>query len=58
MLTVQLIAASDTYHLRHTVLRPNQPIEDCKYENDLKPTSFHLGAYVNDQLIAHLLFIY
>jgi predicted GNAT family N-acyltransferase len=52
MLTIQPIKAAETYHLRHTVLRPNQTIDDCKYAGDDDPTTIHLGAFFNGKIIS------
>jgi predicted GNAT family N-acyltransferase len=52
MLTIEPIKASDTYHLRHTVLRPQQTLEDCKYEGDEDATTIHLGAFWEGNLIS------
>jgi ribosomal protein S18 acetylase RimI-like enzyme len=41
-----------TYSLRHSVLRPHQTIEDCKYDTDFKKNSFHVGAFYNGILIS------
>ncbi len=49
---VKFIKALDTWPIRHTVLRPNQTLEDCDYPNDRNPDSFHLGAYEGDKLIS------
>ncbi|TCP29723.1 acetyltransferase (GNAT) family protein [Scopulibacillus darangshiensis] len=49
---IKYIKPKDTYKLRHKILRPNQTIEDCKFEGDMDEHSFHLGAYFNGQLIS------
>jgi len=41
-----------TYNLRHSVLRPHQTIEDCKYDTDNKKNSFHVGAFYKGRLIS------
>lgn len=38
------ISAKDTYPLRSTVLRPGQPLDNCKYQGDEVEGSFHLGV--------------
>lgn len=34
--------------LRHSVLRPNQSMEQCRYEGDEDATTFHIGASSSD----------
>ena len=46
------INAEDTYTIRHLVLRPHQSLDDCKYPADFESKSFHLGAYLDHQLIS------
>ncbi|WP_377866822.1 GNAT family N-acetyltransferase [Bacillus sp. R86525] len=52
MITVKYIDASETYVLRQKILRPNQLLTDCKYSSDYKADTFHLGAFLNDELIS------
>ncbi|QUW22802.1 GNAT family N-acetyltransferase [Sporosarcina sp. Marseille-Q4063] len=52
MLVVKQINPEDTYQIRHTVLRPNQTINDCKYDDDFNENAFHLGAFLNGKLIS------
>jgi predicted GNAT family N-acyltransferase len=52
MITVQHITAADTYALRHTILRPNQPLSSCIYEGDEADLTFHLGAFDGDDLVS------
>ncbi|PGO22240.1 GNAT family N-acetyltransferase [Bacillus cereus] len=52
MITVKHIDGSETYVLRHKVLRPNQLLADCKYPSDYEADTFHLGAFLNDKLIS------
>ncbi|EMX0193430.1 MULTISPECIES: GNAT family N-acetyltransferase [Bacillus] len=52
MITVQYIDASETHLLRQAVLRPNQSLADCKYSSDYEKDTFHLGAFINDELIS------
>ncbi|EJQ41261.1 hypothetical protein IEE_04505 [Bacillus cereus BAG5X1-1] len=52
MITVKQIDASETYLFRQTILRPNQSLEDCKYPSDYEIDTFHLGAFINDELIS------
>lgn len=52
MITVKNIDGSETYVLRQKILRPNQTLADCKYPSDYETDTFHLGAFINDQLIS------
>jgi ribosomal protein S18 acetylase RimI-like enzyme len=51
-LTPKLITAKETYSVRHKVLRKGRPIESCAFDGDDKITTFHLGAYLGDTLVA------
>lgn len=57
MLEVRKIDPEMTYHLRHTVLRPNQPIEESMYDSDHDDTTFHVGAFYRGKLITVVTFI-
>ncbi|WP_372653772.1 GNAT family N-acetyltransferase [Halobacteriovorax sp.] len=46
------INASDTYHIRNLVLRPGRPVEDCHFEHDDDEQTFHLGAFIDSQLVS------
>ncbi|MDR2993210.1 GNAT family N-acetyltransferase [Bacillus cereus] len=52
MITVKNIDGSETYVLRQKILRPNQLLADCKYPSDYEVDTFHLGAFINDELIS------
>ncbi|MEL7238145.1 MAG: GNAT family N-acetyltransferase, partial [Planctomycetota bacterium] len=47
----RLIAGSDTHPLRHAILRPAQPLAEMQYPGDDDRTTFHLGAFVDGDLI-------
>lgn len=49
---IKHIDASETYAIRQQILRPNQNLEDCKYPADYETNSFHLGAFLDDELIS------
>lgn len=49
---IRHILAQETYPLRHAVLRQNLPIETCYFENDFATTSFHLGIFDDEELLA------
>ena len=48
MVEVKPITAEDTYAIRHSVLRPHQTIEDCKYDQDSVKGAFHLGGFTTE----------
>ncbi|MET3695815.1 acetyltransferase (GNAT) family protein [Bacillus oleivorans] len=52
MLEIREIQAEDTYGIRHQVLRPNQTIEDCKYDGDFDLDTFHVGAFLDEELVS------
>lgn len=37
--------------MRHLVLRPGRPAEECHFKGDLASSTFHLGLYVNEELV-------
>jgi len=47
---IQEILASETYSVRHPVLRPGKPIASCRFEGDELATTKHFGLLVNKQL--------
>ena len=57
MLDVRMIEPELTYPLRHRVLRPNQRIEDSKYDTDYEKGTFHVGAFFQGELISVASFI-
>ena len=48
---IRTIAVDQARILRRTVLRPNLPPEESVFPGDDKPTSLHLGAFENDELV-------
>lgn len=46
------INASDTYQIRHQVLRPGKPIESTHFKDDENDQSFHLGAFIDSKLVS------
>jgi GNAT superfamily N-acetyltransferase len=48
---VKKIRAEETYHLRQSILRPMQSMNEMNYEGDHDPGTIHLGAFVEDELI-------
>lgn len=54
---VSFITAAETLSLRKRVLRPLSRIEDCVFERDDEPTTFHLGLFHAGQLISIATFV-
>lgn len=48
---IQMITAEKTWNLRHLVLRPNASFEAIKNPEDQLPNTFHLGAYIQNELV-------
>ncbi|KGR74927.1 GNAT family N-acetyltransferase [Ureibacillus sinduriensis] len=52
MSKVKLIQAEETYNLRHRILRPHMELKDCMYDTDHSDGTFHVGAFVGNQLVS------
>lgn len=50
-LSIKKISSKETYVVRHPVLREGRPIEDCVFDHDNDPETFHLGLYVLEELL-------
>jgi len=51
MFEIQLISAAETWPLRHKILRPHQDLQSSVYPQDEWPTTFHVGARSNGQIV-------
>ena len=51
MHSIQKIASTETYPVRHIVLRAGKPIESCQFQGDELETTNHFGYYINNQII-------
>ena len=49
---IKKISASETYKVRHPVLRTGKPIESCIFDGDEHENTFHLGLYIENKLAA------
>ena len=56
-LKIEKIPTADTYAIRHPVLREGRPIEDCVFEHDDDPDTFHLGLKIDDKLLGIVTYI-
>lgn len=54
MFDIRPICAADTYSLRHEILRPNQSIEQCRWQSDDIATTSHFGAFSSGVLVGIL----
>lgn len=52
MFEVRKIKPEMLYGIRHSVLRPHQAMENCKYETDNGDGAFHVGAFNQGMLIS------
>jgi len=50
-MTIRQLSASDTYPLRHAVLRKGRPLEDCAFDSDDLRTTVHIGSYLESTLV-------
>ena len=48
---IKKISSTDTYSVRHPVLRTGKPIESCQFDGDDLPTTTHFGLVLNKKLI-------
>ena len=51
MHSIQKIASTETYPVRHIVLRAGKPIESCQFNGDELGSTLHFGYYLNNQII-------
>tara|TARA_R110000796_G_scaffold41772_4_gene103425 strand:+ start:1863 stop:2321 length:459 start_codon:yes stop_codon:yes gene_type:complete len=51
-LVPRLISAKETYPVRHVVLRKGRPISSCAFEGDELASTFHIGGFVDEKLVA------
>ncbi|MCG2460506.1 GNAT family N-acetyltransferase [Flavobacteriaceae bacterium F89] len=51
-LQINSISAAETYPIRQPVLRPGKPLASCVFDGDDFPTTFHLGGFYKNRLVA------
>lgn len=51
MYSIQKINSTETYPVRHIVLRAGKPIESCQFDGDELVSTHHFGYYLNNQII-------
>lgn len=49
--TIKEISAKKAYDVRHPVLREGKPIDSCRFDGDDLLTTFHLGYFLDEQLV-------
>ncbi|WP_124979492.1 GNAT family N-acetyltransferase [Nonlabens xiamenensis] len=54
---IRPITARETFPVRHPVLRKGRPMEECRFSGDDLGTTFHLGAFDQDQLVGVATFL-
>ena len=47
---IKEITAKETHHVRHLVLRQNQPLSACIYPHDEDDFTLHLGVFIQSDL--------
>src|SRR5690606_20545779 len=57
VIQIKEISSLETYAVRHPVLREGRPIEDCRFDGDDLPTTFHLGLFYKDTLVGEASFM-
>jgi len=52
MIKIKEIPASQVYPVRREVLRPGKPPEECVFQGDGHESTFHLGLFEDNSLVA------
>ena len=50
-ISIREIRPEETYPIRHEILRPGRPLKEVQFEGDFEPTTFHLGAFLQEKLV-------
>lgn len=51
MSIIKKITSETTFSVRNPVLRPNLPIETCRFDGDNLPSTVHFGYYDDEKLV-------
>lgn len=51
---IRTISSSQTFEIRHPILRAGQPLESCKFVGDDDDETLHFGAYDEGNLVGIL----
>ena len=54
MPTIKKITSTDTFSVRHPVLRSGKPLESCLFDGDTFATTSHYGLFFNQEIIGVL----
>lgn len=57
MVLIESITAEQTLPIRQSVLRPGRPVNECKFDGDNAPQTFHLGAFTEEKLVGIASFV-
>lgn len=55
--TIKEISSAETYAVRQPILRKGRQIEDCIFSHDDDDSTFHLGLFLENELIGVVTFI-
>ena len=50
MPTIKKITSTDTFSVRHPVLRSGKPLESCHFDGDILATTSHYGLFLNQEI--------
>lgn len=51
MSIINKISSETTFIVRNPVLRPNLPVESCRFDGDNLPSTVHFGYYYDEKLV-------
>lgn len=51
MSIIKKINAETTFSVRNPILRPNLPVETCRFDGDHLPSTLHWGFYIEEKLV-------
>ena len=50
MINIREISSTDTFQVRHPVLRDGKPLESCAFTNDNHLSTIHFGLFDDDEI--------
>ena len=57
-MNIQRISATQTYHLRQKILRPQFKVKTCGFPQDGNPSSAHFGAFADNKEIVGIVSVF
>jgi len=51
MAIIKKISSTETFSVRHPVLRKGKPLESCHFDGDNLETTQHFGLYLDEELV-------